>query len=347
MVTTHEVEQRLRHTMHAMADSAEPADLWPDLTARLAAVPTPARPPEVPVTPRRGIRRPVVAFAVAFTMVIATLGVGIVLHPFDATEPGEVARVVSRDDLAYIPTYLPPGAPSLNGSLSFETEPRHPVPRLALLQWADATETRAAAGLSVWESMTGDSPHDAYGEPEADGLWVVDLIGTEPSAEFHVVGQRDDGSVFTAIGTGTDVHPVDSGLVRDLALAVRDGAPLPAELEEWVDVTPASIEPLVPEPVWYFNSAKPESHITGRIGPDVFDPRIELVKGPERCEMVAVRAIPAARCWRENSGTLTWQIADGVAAALSSYKYSADELMAVAESMVLMSPDDPRFPPEE
>jgi len=343
MVTTHEVEQRLRRTMHAMADSAVPADRWPDLTARLAAAPVAARPPEeVPATPRRRFRRPVVAFVVAFTMVIATVGLVAALHPFGATDEGEVAGGVNRDELAYVPTYLPPEAPPLSGS--FETELPRPTPTVALLRWADAAETRASGGLSVWEA---EGPLDAdLGEPDADGFWVIDLLASEGSPEIQIVGQRDDGT-FMVVGTGTDVHPVNSGLVRDLALAARDGAPLPAELEEWVDVTPDPVEALVPEPVWYFISAQPESLVTGRIVPGVFDPRTELVKGPGRCEIVAVRAIPAARCWREQSGTLTWQIADGVVATLSSYGYPVDELAAVAESMVLMSPNDPRFPPEE
>jgi len=344
MVTTHEVEQRLRRTMHAMADSAVPADRWPDLTARLAAAPVAARPPEeVPATPRRRFRRPVVAFAVAFTMVIATVGLVAALHPFGATDEGEVAGGVNRDELAYVPTYLPPEAPLLSGS--FETELPRPTPTVALLQWADAAETRASGGLSVWEA---EGPLDAdLGEPDADGFWVIDLLASEGSPEIQIVGQRDDGT-FMVVGAGTHERPVDEDLVRNVALAVRDGEPLPAAVGEWVDVTPPAAEPVAAS-VWYLNpsSADPDHLLTARIVEGVVDPRVELAKAPWQCEIVAVGAIPAARCWRENSGTLTWQIADGVAAALSSYGYPADELTAVAGSMVLMSPDDPRFPPEE
>jgi hypothetical protein len=232
----------------------------------------------------------------------------------------------------------------LAGSLAFETEPRHPVPTLALLRWADAAETRVANGLSVWKSMTGDVPD---GEPDADGLWVVDLVGTEPSVEIYVEVQRDDGSVLGIIGTGTDVHPVDSGLVRNLALSVRDGTPFPPELEAWTDVTPAPVEALVPEPVWYFNSAQPGSLIDGRIVAGTVDPRVELVKAPGRCRIVALGNVPASLCGRDLAGSLTWQIADGVAANVNSYNYPVEELVAVAESMVPLSPDDPRFPTGE
>jgi hypothetical protein len=175
----------------------------------------------------------------------------------------------------------------------------------------------------------------------------VQTLRDESWVEVMVVGQRDDGSVFMAVGSGTDEWPVDAGLVRELALAARDRVPFPTELEGWVDVTPAPVEPLVPEPVWYFHSANPDPNLAGRIVAGTVDPRIQLVKGPGRCQLVSVGAVPAALCWRDLGGALTWQIADGVAATVSSYDYPADELMAVAESMVLMSPDDPRFPPEE
>jgi len=343
MVTTHDVEQRLRRTMQAMADAAEPADLWPDLTARLAAVPAPARLPEAPMTPRRGIRRPVVAFAVAFAMVIATLGVGLVLHPFDATEPGEVARVVSRNDLAWIPLYRPPEMPAYD--VGFTNALPDPI-TLALVRWADGTETHASSGIFVREWVSEETPDALYGAPADDGFWENDRI-SEAGPMLVLVGQRGDGSYFAVQGIWTDGALIDRDLVRDVARAIRDAEPLPPAFREWVDVTPAVSGESVDDPMWYFTAATPDHVVYGTVVARIVDPRLEVAKAPWACSVAAVGTVPAAWCWGEGGGTMTWQIADGVAATVSSYDYPADELMAVAESMVLMSPDDPRFPPEE
>lgn len=340
MTTTHEVEQRLRHTLGAVADTTAVTDHWTELVERLDPADAIYQTLS-PAPPQRRRSDPVVVFAAAFAVVVVTFGVVASLQLFDrsgsaGSSPG--IGGATADQLRYVPTFLPDSVPPLSGWFTPVNGPET-SPSVTLLQWAEAATTRANAGLLVWRDV--GPPNDDLGPADANGFWVEDFAESEGWPWIRIHGQADE-EFFIVDGTGT----ADRELVFTVARAVRDGQSLPIDLEEWIDVTPTTEYTFDPNgSIWYLDGQAQGRHISGRISGGIYEPLVQLASHPWQCELVSVGTTSGTLCG-QGDWTLTWQIAPDATASLQATGPTRDEVVAMAESMVLMTADDPRVPPE-
>jgi hypothetical protein len=189
----------------------------------------------------------------------------------------------------------------------------------------------------IWRDT--HAPSDELGPPDVDGFWVQDFL-QEGTPWVRIWGTSEDG-YFIVDGTGRDARALDVDLVREVARSVRDDAPIPVEAGEWVDASVIDQTPLSAAAAWHAEGRWEGRLISIRVAEGPPNLELQVAESPWQCGIVSVRSGRGVLCGH-GDWSLTWNPAPGVTATLATVGVSSDDLIAMAESMVLVAPDDPR-----